>query len=109
MKNIKISTPEKIIAIFIVLISTAFTLYSYYLVSGLIDVFSEMDVNIPLQTILVIDTFKYWFIFTIIGLIGIYLLIFKLNRRGWLFLFASGISVCVLLPVTTWSMYAPVL
>ena len=109
MNNIRITGIEKFIAITIVLITILFNMYSYHLVSGLIDVFSEMEINIPQQTNIVMATFRYWFVFTLLGLIGAFLVIHKHNRKGWWLLIISGISVFILLPITVWSMYAPVL
>ena len=107
--NNEISTIEKFAAVFVGLLVLAFTAYSQVMITGFVELFSEIEVEIPNSTQLVFSTYRWWILIAVIAVIGIFQIIYLKTRKGWWFVSTAIIFAAILLPITVWSMYAPVL
>ena len=107
--NNEITLIEKYVTILFGLLVFAFTAYSQFMISGFVELFSEMEVEIPKSTQLVFATYRSWALLAVMAILGIFQAFYFKSRKGmWLVCVALLFSV-VLLPITVWSMYAPVM
>ena len=83
--------------------------YVVYSVPAYEELFRDFEMSLPISTQIVFGTYLYWSIFVVLGVVGCTLILWRSDRRGWFFLVPALLSVFVLLPVTVWAMYAPIL
>ena len=79
------------------------------MVSEFNELFKESNADLPIQTTITVSTYMLWLLFSIPSFFGTYLLFFNKNRKGWLFVGFSVLSVLIILPFTVWSLYSPIL
>ncbi len=100
---------ERVVAAIALLLVIGFYVYAYFLIPAMQELFRDMGLPIPTRTQFVLDTYLYWFVFLAAGLGGFSLIFWFQNRRGWYLLLTAVLSVLILLPITVWAMYGPVM
>lgn len=99
----------RVTAILALLFVVACHAYGFYLISSFQDLFATGEMTVPSQTRLVLDTYKYWLLFPLLAIAGCVMIFWTQDRRGWYLLAIAVLSVLVILPLTVWAMYAPVI
>ncbi|MCG7936829.1 MAG: hypothetical protein JAY68_19485 [Candidatus Thiodiazotropha taylori] len=104
----EVTSFEQLLAGFMGLVVVVFTAYSQFMISGFLELFSETQTELPHSTQLVFATYRWWLLLAIGAMLGMYQVVLRKRRVGWWPIVTSLILVGVLLPITVWSMYAPI-
>ena len=107
--NKEITPIEKYVAILFGLLVIAFTAYSQFMISGFVELFSEIEVEIPKSTQLIFATYRWWVLLAVVAIIGVFQAIYLKARNGLWLVSGAMLIAFILLPITVWSMYAPVM
>lgn len=105
----EITITEKICASVVAGGVLVFAAYSQFLLSDFEELFSDLGSELPVETKIVLATYRWWLLLPGAALVGVYLVARRRNRMGWWPILGAGLLVLVLLPVMVWSMYAPVI
>ena len=100
---------DKGTAIGALVIVTGFYAYVFFSIPVYQELFRDFETSLPISTRIVFGTYLYWNIFVVLGVVGCILILWRSDRRGWYFLVPALLSVFLLLSVTVWAMYAPIL
>jgi hypothetical protein len=99
---------ERIIVVVLFLPTVVFAVYSQYLVSGIEELVSNSDMQVPSSTALVFATYRSWLVLPVVAAIGSYFVLIRKSSLGWWGLFVAVAISLILLPVTVWTMYAAI-
>lgn len=104
-----ISLAEKIVASVAVALVLLFTAYSQWMLSNFQQLFAGMNIDLPLSTRLVLETYRWWSLLAVGSLAGIYAVIAFNNRAGWWPIAVAVALSAILFPLIVRTMYAPIM
>ena len=100
---------QRALAVLVTLLVVGFYVNVFFLLPEFDSIFRNAGLMIPWHTQVVLDTYKFWFLFLVMALVGFALVWWRQSRHGWYLLVAAVVSVLVLMPFTIWALYQPVL
>jgi hypothetical protein len=86
----------------------AFSIGGYFIVSPFEAVFDSFGGNLPVSTLVLLATYKYWGILAIVSLVVLARLHQGKGKGLRRVLSAMAVATGLLVPFTCWAMYSPV-
>ena len=105
MKN-TITIIEKISSLFPMLLIVGFNVLSYQNIPSYLEVLSGETDNFIKMIVAVFSTHKYWFVFSVMSVIGVVEIIFREKRYGWILIIISLFFWFLLLPIVSYISFA---